>query len=185
MRHQRGFTLPEMLVASLMASIVLLALTGVFMTGLKGMADQAENSRTLGSAQSAMARLERDILMARSASSSATPLTRLDLLVPVFNASGDITANNDWVTYRLDGDSLKVQTWPFGAAQPNREQILISKGASTSAALFSYLTESGGVVTMTTPEQAELVRTSLLVLGDRPSSRPRLFQAEFRLRNRR
>lgn len=185
----RGLTLVETMISVTLSSVLLLAAIAVYGTAMRNSArNQAESSR-VAKFQQALKLIETDVLQSRTVSTHASypdPQTALVLSVPIWDANGLLTANNDTIVYYLSGTHLLRRVIPgTGSARVATNGRIILEKAVASPAIFSYWTSGAGGMSPVSATQAEIVKVTLTAGSSWSGLATASVSSYFRLRNRR
>lgn len=189
-RNARGFTLPEVLLSTVVFAIISAALVGLYSLGMRSADRQSSHSRTLSDGQRLLAILEKDVIEACAATTvtgyAASP-SALALAMPRFDADGLLVASNDVVVYYFSGNRLLRDVRP-GSGSPLQSvtgQVLLDR--ATGSPVFDYLRDQGtSLVRVSQLQQAEVIRVRLQASGSIETDRDgQYFRGEYRMRNKR
>lgn len=189
-RNDRGFTLPEVLLSTVVFAIIAAAMVGLYSLGMRSADRQSSHSRTLSDGQRLLAMLEKDVIEACGATTvtgyAASP-SALALSMPRFDSDGLLVASNDVVVYYFSGNRLLRDVRPgSGSSLPGvTGQVLLDRATGSPA--FDYLRDQGtSLVRVSRLQQAEIIRVRLQASGSIETDRDgQYFRGEYRMRNKR
>ncbi len=168
--RQQGFTLVEILAASLSFMLIIGAIMAVYQLAMTTEVNTGMRASLQDGLQVGMLNLEKEI---PNATGAVVPdlcsSMSLSLWEPVTDATGDLTGSYDEVTFSASGSDLLESVIPgLGSTRSAiTDKILLGSlpDPYPSPGLFAYFTRAGGVMQETVPDQATVVRTSLVETG--------------------
>lgn len=173
--RQKGFTVIEVLVSSLVLGIIL-SIIITFLANANKATNRAQTESTLNSqAQSALSRFSRDLLGASGVATNSTG-QKLILELPCYDATGDLDeATKDQVIYELNSEG----------------KILYSRGALVGQVILDHATNDTPVfqyfnfnLVEGAPQEASVVRVNLHTIKNLvPKSIHCRQTQDFRMRN--
>ncbi|HEY9856135.1 MAG TPA: prepilin-type N-terminal cleavage/methylation domain-containing protein [Stenomitos sp.] len=185
-----GFTLPEVLLSTVVFAIVAAALVGLYALGMRSADRQGRDTQTLANGQRALAMLEKDVIEACEATTVAgipASASALALRMPRFDADGILVASDDVIVYSFAGNQLlrEVRPGAGSALAAVTGQVILDH--ATGSPVFDYLRDQGtSLVRVLQVQQAEVVRVRLQAsasVGTDPDGQ--FFRGEYRMRNKR
>lgn len=185
-----GFTLPEVLLSTVVFGIVAVALVGLYSLGMRSAERQGSHTRTLSEGQRTLALLEKDVIEACGATTvtgfTASP-SALALLLPRFDADGLLVASDDVIVYYFAGSRLLRDVRPASGSDRASVTGQIILDRATGSPVFDYLRDQGtSQVRVSQVQQAEIVRVLLQASGSIGADRDvQYFRGEYRMRNKR
>ncbi len=184
----RGFSLVELLVATILFSIMTIAVMGVYRVGVGTEAVTAQRTKLQDGLQYVLKALDHEIAEA-SASLSTSTSKSVAVAIPTFDADGVPTGFSDIVTFSASGSDL-YQTVVTGdisnrTAFVNKRLVANLPDPYPTPGLFTFWTRTGGTLSEAPPEEATIVRVTLLQTDTYGGRRQtvRLSQ-DIRMRNR-
>lgn len=165
-----GFTILEVLLACAAFVIVLGAIMLVYELALKTETETGLRTSLQDGLQVGMLNFEQEISNATGAVvpdlSSSQSLT---IWEPVYDSSGDLTTDDDEVTFTASGNKLLESVAPGQTSTRSAitDKVLLWNlpDPYPSPGLFTYYTRTNGNMQSTTPDQATVVRADLLETG--------------------
>ena len=196
---QGGFTLPEVLVAMVMMSVVLFALYAVFDAGVRVFTAGTDQTEAAQNARQALARMEREIRAAYPRDRANEDTTLLAEFGPGRISFGNDVGRSPFGGNRRTRDPT-TGDWEAGegisygtnaAGAPVRNGVRLARFARDvdgdgRALTFEYRDAQGGSVVGGDEREVALVGIRLEVLVDRAGVRPteRVLRSTVALRNR-
>lgn len=168
--RKQGFTLVEILAASLAFMLIIGAIMAVYQLALTTEVNTGIRSSLQDGLQEGMLNLEKEI---PNATGAVVPdlcsSMSLSLWEPVTDATGDLTGTYDEVSFSASGSDLLESVIPGQGSTRSAisDKILLGNlpAPYPSPGLFAYFTRTGGVMQETVPDQATVVRASLVETG--------------------
>lgn len=176
-KDERGFTLPEALVAMVMMVTVLFALYSIFDTSLRIFSYGNDKIEAVENARIGLERMEREIRAAYPTDDGALLDEQQPGRITFDNKTGDASSDIEEITYRLNaGENTLLR---------NGDPVVENVGdvdEDGEALTFTYLT-ADGVETSNEPDMARVqITLEIAVDGDPP--RTQTLTTEVHLRNR-
>jgi prepilin-type N-terminal cleavage/methylation domain-containing protein len=135
----RGLTLVELLVVTVLFGVVVAAVTTLFVQATNAEADLNNRFQSQLSARLALDRLRREVHCA-SAVTPAGPATAITLTLPTYCKAG--TGTSKWCTVAVDGSATRFRLWRSAADPCGDAADRLFADYLTTGTVFNYVVQS-------------------------------------------